>query len=132
LATGASAGEPEFPDSTLNQFTEYKVAASRKPWRLPSSGFDDQDGCAGEAASCSMRWPGCLSPWVWTRGAELAREDESRVEKASFSAFSPYGKKRMRELGEERARRTASRLVGGGNGGEGGARRGPERERRWE
>lgn len=75
-----------------------------------------------------MRCPGCLSPSLWTRGAELAR-DESRVAKAIFSAFSPYGKKRTGER-EERERRTASRLEGGGNGGEGAARRGPERERR--
>lgn len=50
---------------------------------------------------------------------------------ATLSAFSPYGKKRMREP-EERARRAASRLEGAGNGVDGAARRYSERESRSE
>jgi hypothetical protein len=74
-----------------------------------------------------------LSPSLWTtRGAEIARDDESRVANAIFSAFLPWGKKRRREVEGERARRAASRLDGGGKGGDGAARRGAERERRWE
>jgi hypothetical protein len=73
-----------------------------------------------------------LSPSLWTtRGAEIARE-ESRVANAIFSAFLPWGKKRRRGLKGERARMAASRSSGVGMDGDGAARRGAERERRWE
>uniref|UniRef100_A0A0E0CXR8 Uncharacterized protein n=1 Tax=Oryza meridionalis TaxID=40149 RepID=A0A0E0CXR8_9ORYZ len=126
LAAGTSAGEPEPRDSTLNQFTEYNVAARRNPsieLSRDRDGHEDQDAVV---ASCWMRCLGCMNPSLCTEW-ESGVVGSATGSRETCSAFSPEGKKTTRDREEQGARRTASRLEGAGKGGDGAVSSAPER-----